>query len=165
MLKLLTALSHAIEGAPLIAVAASFIWGILSIVLSPCHLTTIPLIIGYLSKQRELSTKKSLSPVHDLFCWNSHIHSCYWRNYCGGWAAPGRRRENRQLCRCNGLSNIWIKLTWNSSSKLSRTRHNKISAERLFLCIILRVGIRISPWTLHICIHGPHAWHSIQPDS
>lgn len=59
MLKLFTALSHAIEGAPLIAVAASFIWGILSIVLSPCHLTTIPLIIGYLSNQRELSTKKA----------------------------------------------------------------------------------------------------------
>ncbi len=59
MLKLFTALSHAIEGAPLIAVVASFIWGILSIVLSPCHLTTIPLIIGYLSKQRELSTKKA----------------------------------------------------------------------------------------------------------
>jgi cytochrome c-type biogenesis protein len=59
MLKLFTVLSHAIEGAPLIAVAASFIWGILSIVLSPCHLTTIPLIIGYLSKQRELSTKKA----------------------------------------------------------------------------------------------------------
>jgi len=59
MLKLFTALSHAIEGAPLIAVAASFIWGILSIVLSPCHLTSIPLIIGYLSNQRELSTKKA----------------------------------------------------------------------------------------------------------
>ena len=28
-------------------------------VLSPCHLTTIPLIIGYLSNQRELSTKKA----------------------------------------------------------------------------------------------------------
>jgi len=59
MLKLFTALSHAIEGAPLIAVAASFIWGILSIILSPCHLTSIPLIIGYLSNQRELSTKKA----------------------------------------------------------------------------------------------------------
>lgn len=59
MLKLFTALSHAIEGAPLIAVVASFIWGILSIVLSPCHLTSIPLIIGYLSNQRELSTKKA----------------------------------------------------------------------------------------------------------
>ena len=59
MIKLFSALSHAIEGAPLIAIGASFIWGILSIVLSPCHLTSIPLIIGYLSNQRELSTKKA----------------------------------------------------------------------------------------------------------
>jgi len=59
MLKLFTALSHAIEGAPLIAIGASFVWGILSIILSPCHLTSIPLIIGYLSNQRELSTKKA----------------------------------------------------------------------------------------------------------
>ncbi len=59
MVKLFTALSHAIEGAPLIAIGASFIWGVLSIVLSPCHLTSIPLIIGYLSNQRELSTKKA----------------------------------------------------------------------------------------------------------
>jgi cytochrome c-type biogenesis protein len=59
MLKLFTALSHAIEGAPLIAIAASFLWGIFSILLSPCHLTSIPLIIGYLSNQRDLSTKKA----------------------------------------------------------------------------------------------------------
>lgn len=59
MIKLFSALSHVIEGAPLIAIGASFIWGILSIILSPCHLTSIPLIIGYLSNQRELSTKKA----------------------------------------------------------------------------------------------------------
>jgi len=59
MIQLFSALSHAIEGAPLIAIGASFIWGILSIILSPCHLTSIPLIIGYLSNQRELSTKKA----------------------------------------------------------------------------------------------------------
>ncbi|MFC2157081.1 cytochrome c biogenesis CcdA family protein [Acidobacteriota bacterium] len=39
--------------------AASFIWGICSVLLSPCHLTSIPLIIGYLSNQRELSAKKA----------------------------------------------------------------------------------------------------------
>jgi cytochrome c-type biogenesis protein len=59
MIKLFSALSHAIEGAPLIATGASFTWGILSIMLSPCHLTSIPLIVGYLSNQRELSTKKA----------------------------------------------------------------------------------------------------------
>jgi cytochrome c-type biogenesis protein len=60
MIRLFSPLSHAIEGAPLFAIGASFIWGILSIILSPCHLTSIPLIIGYLSNQRELSTKKAL---------------------------------------------------------------------------------------------------------
>jgi cytochrome c-type biogenesis protein len=59
MIKLFSALSHAIEGASLVAIGASFFWGILSIILSPCHLTSIPLIIGYLSNQRELSTKKA----------------------------------------------------------------------------------------------------------
>ena len=59
MLKLLTTLTQAVEGAPLLAVAASFVWGILSIVLSPCHLASIPLIIGYLQKQPGLSTGKA----------------------------------------------------------------------------------------------------------
>ena len=59
MIKLFSALSHALEGASLIAVSAAFLWGILSIILSPCHLTSIPLIIGYLSSQKNLSTKKA----------------------------------------------------------------------------------------------------------
>ncbi len=59
MVKLFSALSQAIEGAPLVAIGASFIWGVLSIILSPCHLTSIPLIIGYLINQKELSTKKA----------------------------------------------------------------------------------------------------------
>jgi len=49
------------EGAPLIAIAASLIWGMLSILLSPCHLTSIPLVIGYLSRQKELSIKNAFS--------------------------------------------------------------------------------------------------------
>lgn len=32
----------------ILALTASFIWGILSIALSPCHLTSIPLIIGFI---------------------------------------------------------------------------------------------------------------------
>jgi cytochrome c-type biogenesis protein len=51
MTKLFAILSSAVEGVPLVAIAASFIWGTLSVLLSPCHLTSIPLIIGYISKQ------------------------------------------------------------------------------------------------------------------
>jgi cytochrome c-type biogenesis protein len=41
------------------ALISSFSWGVLSILLSPCHLTSIPLIIGYLSSQEGLTVKKS----------------------------------------------------------------------------------------------------------
>jgi len=61
MLKIFTALSQAVEGQPAIAIAAAFVWGVLSVVLSPCHLTSIPLIIGYLSRHEKISTKKAFA--------------------------------------------------------------------------------------------------------
>lgn len=59
METLFTQLSHAIEGAAWIALAASFAWGILSIVLSPCHLASIPLIVGFIDDQGRVSTLRS----------------------------------------------------------------------------------------------------------
>jgi len=61
MLNIFTALSQAVEGQPAIAIAAAFVWGVLSVVLSPCHLTSIPLIIGYLSNHEKISTKKAFT--------------------------------------------------------------------------------------------------------
>jgi len=52
-------LSHAVEGAPLVALAASAVWGVLSIVLSPCHLASVPLIVGFISGQGRVSTAKA----------------------------------------------------------------------------------------------------------
>lgn len=43
------------------AVMVSFIWGNLSIILSPCHLSSIPLIIGYISSQGKISFGKTFS--------------------------------------------------------------------------------------------------------
>ena len=54
-------LTHAVEGAPLVALGASFLWGILSIVLSPCHLASIPLIVGFIDEQGRISTKRAFS--------------------------------------------------------------------------------------------------------
>jgi cytochrome c-type biogenesis protein len=59
MEQLFTNLSHAVEGAPLIALTASFIWGILSIILSPCHLASIPLIVGFISEQGQVTTRRA----------------------------------------------------------------------------------------------------------
>jgi cytochrome c-type biogenesis protein len=59
MEKLFTALSHAVEGAPLIALAAAMAWGVLSILLSPCHLASIPLIVGFISEQGKVTVKRA----------------------------------------------------------------------------------------------------------
>ena len=59
MERLFTALTHAVESTPAIALAAAFVWGILSVVLSPCHLSSIPLIVGFIDKQGQMSTKRA----------------------------------------------------------------------------------------------------------
>jgi cytochrome c-type biogenesis protein len=59
MQEIFTQLSRAVEGTWLIAVAASFIWGVLSILLSPCHLASIPLIVGFIDEQGRISTKRA----------------------------------------------------------------------------------------------------------
>ena len=59
MEQLFTNLSHAIEGAPLIALTAAAAWGILSIVLSPCHLASIPLIVGFISEQGRVTARRA----------------------------------------------------------------------------------------------------------
>jgi cytochrome c-type biogenesis protein len=44
-----------------LAIFSSFVWGILSILLSPCHLTSIPLIIGFINSQGEITIKRTFS--------------------------------------------------------------------------------------------------------
>ena len=48
-----------LHSAPAMALAAAFIWGILSILLSPCHLASIPLIIGFIDTQGRISAKRA----------------------------------------------------------------------------------------------------------
>jgi cytochrome c-type biogenesis protein len=52
---LFTALYEAMQGAVWIAVPASLGWGVLSILLSPCHLSSVPLIIGFITSQGKIS--------------------------------------------------------------------------------------------------------------
>jgi len=59
MEQIFTTLTHAVEGTATIAVATSFVWGILSILLSPCHLASIPLIVGFIDQQGRMSTRRA----------------------------------------------------------------------------------------------------------
>ncbi|HEY9766705.1 MAG TPA: cytochrome c biogenesis protein CcdA [Chroococcales cyanobacterium] len=59
MEQLFIALTAAVDGGPSIALAAALAWGVLSILLSPCHLASIPLIVGFIGNQREMTRKKA----------------------------------------------------------------------------------------------------------
>ena len=66
MEQLFTTLNHAVEGAPMFALGAAVVWGILSIILSPCHLASVPLIVGFISGQGRVSTARA-SGIATLF--------------------------------------------------------------------------------------------------
>ena len=59
MQELFATLTRAVEGTPAVAVTAAVVWGILSIVLSPCHLASIPLIVGFIDDQGRISTRRA----------------------------------------------------------------------------------------------------------
>ena len=61
MQQLFTFLTHSVEGGPAIAMLAAVVWGILSILLSPCHLASIPLIVGYIDQQGKMSTRRAFT--------------------------------------------------------------------------------------------------------
>jgi len=52
-------LFRALESSAELALAASFIWGLSSILLSPCHLSSVPLIVGYIDGQGRVETRRA----------------------------------------------------------------------------------------------------------
>jgi cytochrome c-type biogenesis protein len=59
ILQLFSWLSETLNASPAIALGGSFLWGICSILLSPCHLSSIPLVIGFIDDQGRISTKRA----------------------------------------------------------------------------------------------------------
>lgn len=55
---LLDGLSAGLAASPGVAVATALGWGVASVLLSPCHLSGIPLIIGYMSSPGSLPTPR-----------------------------------------------------------------------------------------------------------
>ncbi len=64
--QLMTGLGQAVSGAPAIALGAAAGWGVLSILLSPCHLASIPLIVGFIDGQGQMNTRRAFS-ISSLF--------------------------------------------------------------------------------------------------
>lgn len=64
--NIFTRLTKAVEGSKWLAMVAAFIWGILSILLSPCHLASIPLIVGFVEKQGRTTVARAFG-ISTLF--------------------------------------------------------------------------------------------------
>jgi len=56
--KIFSALTLALSDSFELGLLAAFGWGLASIILSPCHLASIPLLIGYLTRQKSIRSKK-----------------------------------------------------------------------------------------------------------
>jgi cytochrome c-type biogenesis protein len=54
VIELLTAFGRAFEASAALALPAAFLWGVLSVILSPCHLSSIPLVVAWMSGGDEL---------------------------------------------------------------------------------------------------------------
>lgn len=54
-------LYEAMNGSAWFAATASFGWGILSILLSPCHLSSIPLVVGFISSQGKMTLARTFN--------------------------------------------------------------------------------------------------------
>jgi cytochrome c-type biogenesis protein len=65
---LLTALTRTLDGQPGFALLGAFLWGVASIVLSPCHLAGVPLIVAYTGRSGALTSRRAagLSTVFAL---------------------------------------------------------------------------------------------------
>lgn len=61
MESLFSTLSEALSGAPWLALLAAGAWGLASLVLSPCHLASIPLIVAFVSRRGDGQTGRTLS--------------------------------------------------------------------------------------------------------
>lgn len=59
IVDLFTWLSGALTQPPEIALVGAFIWGVLSVALSPCHIACIPLIVGFIDGQGNISTRRA----------------------------------------------------------------------------------------------------------
>ena len=59
IIEIFNFLTSALEKNIIIAIGASFLWGVLSILLSPCHLASIPLIVGFIDEQGRIKTKRA----------------------------------------------------------------------------------------------------------
>jgi cytochrome c-type biogenesis protein len=65
--EILTAFGSAFSASLLLAAPAALLWGVLSVVLSPCHLSSVPLVVAYMGGGTELPTGRRALAISSAF--------------------------------------------------------------------------------------------------
>lgn len=60
MVQLFGLLNEWLAGAPMLALSGAAGWGVASILLSPCHLASIPLIVGYMGGEERIEARRAV---------------------------------------------------------------------------------------------------------
>jgi cytochrome c-type biogenesis protein len=63
----LTAFANAFAASAALALPAAFLWGVLSVVLSPCHLSSIPLVVAYMNGGDQFPTGRRALLISSSF--------------------------------------------------------------------------------------------------
>ena len=87
--EIFTILSTALYENYWIALLASFGWGVLSILLSPCHLSSIPLVVGFISSQGKITLGRTfyISLIFSVGILN--YNCCNWNHHSITWKING----------------------------------------------------------------------------
>ena len=59
MFDLIGSVASVLEGSGALVVGASLLWGVMSVLLSPCSLVFIPLVVGFVDSQEDISTRRA----------------------------------------------------------------------------------------------------------
>lgn len=65
--SLLLAINEWLTASPAVALPGAFLWGMVSVLLSPCHLASIPLLIAYVAGQRMIPPPRQAAGYAVLF--------------------------------------------------------------------------------------------------
>jgi cytochrome c-type biogenesis protein len=65
--ELLIGVTNWLRSSPALALPASFLWGMVSVLLSPCHIASIPLFIAYVAGQNRILPPKTAAGYALLF--------------------------------------------------------------------------------------------------
>lgn len=116
--QIFNTLTNAMSGYFGIALLAAYGWGVLSILLSPCHLSSIPLVLGYISLKENPTQKKvfKLSLVFALGVLASIVIVGGITSLLGGimgYIGPYGNIISAAVLLTTGLYLLdWIKLSW-----------------------------------------------------